>query len=323
MNLPRNTCSWKLAGTTTFRLASSKLPDGRGTNLQNPSKNICAIYIPDDGKVFVQCDQSGAEALVVAYLCRPGKFRELFQNGIKSHVYVALHLFAPYWRTHLESPLSPEEFTSRFLTANIAALKLDPLWKTIEGAIKKHDKYYALGKMVCHASNYGMKPGTFRLNVLQKSGGKISLSAKEAEVFLNTYHSLFPEIEDWHRATQQQLYRARELRNLFGYPRRFTHAMNEDFWKEAYSFVPQSTVGTITNIALVRMQQHIEDMKLTEWDLLNNKHDSYLLQCPVEDVKEASAKMQEFINQDLVAPDGTRFKMASETQVGNNWAFKE
>lgn len=323
MNLPRNTCSWKLAGTTTFRLASAKIPDGRGTNLQNPSKTICGIYIPDDRKVFIQCDQSGAEALVVAYLCRDGSFRALFKNGIKSHIYVALHLFAPYWRNIFETPLSPEEFTSRFLTAPISELKNDPLWKQLTLAIKNHDKYYAIGKMVCHASNYGLKPGTFRLNVLQRSGGKIALSSKEAETFLNTYHSLFPEIQEWHRATQRQLYATRELRNLFGYPRKFTHAMNDDFWKEAFSFVPQSTVGTITNIAYVKMQEYIEAQGLTEWDLLNNKHDSYLMQVPVVDIEKASVKMQELLNQDLTAPDGVKFKMASETQVGKNWAFKD
>src|SRR3977135_515890 len=97
--MPRNSCIWKLAGTDTFRLASSCImmnfmtKEERGTNLQNIPHGMRKIYIPDEGKILVQVDQSGAEALIVAYLCEPGLFRDLFLNGIKPHTYVAMHVF--------------------------------------------------------------------------------------------------------------------------------------------------------------------------------------------------------------------------------------
>ena len=81
--------------------------------------------------------------------------------------------------------------------------------------------------MVCHASNYGMKPPTFRLNLLQKSEGKVSKLQAEAKNFLNTYHDLFPEIRLWHRETVEILRRDGILRNLFGYPRVFTAIIDE------------------------------------------------------------------------------------------------
>jgi len=93
----RNTCSWKIGGTTSFRKASATLLDTYGTNLQNPSPDMCRIHIPDEGKILVQPDQAGAEALIVAYLAPAGKFRDLFINGVKSHVYVATHIFKQQW----------------------------------------------------------------------------------------------------------------------------------------------------------------------------------------------------------------------------------
>ena len=63
--------SLKVAGTGSFRLASGQFLGNYGANLQNPDKEALDIYIAPPGMSFVQCDQSGAEALIVAYLTRP------------------------------------------------------------------------------------------------------------------------------------------------------------------------------------------------------------------------------------------------------------
>ena len=109
----RSSTTYKISGTKTFRLSSCQiLPkkhfiDGKwkrkgwGENLQNKEKGMRNMYIPDDGKIFVQVDQSGAEALIVAYLCRNANFRKLFINGIKPHVFVALHIFNNVWKQKL------------------------------------------------------------------------------------------------------------------------------------------------------------------------------------------------------------------------------
>lgn len=70
----RSSCTYKISGTKTFRLSSSKILGHWGENLQNKEKGMRVMYIPDDGKIFVQVDQSGAEALIVAYLCRNANF---------------------------------------------------------------------------------------------------------------------------------------------------------------------------------------------------------------------------------------------------------
>jgi DNA polymerase I-like protein with 3'-5' exonuclease and polymerase domains len=322
----RNSCLYKIAGTTTFRLASKKLPNGRGTNLQNVEKSSRIYYVPDPGKVFVQVDQSGAEALVVAYLCKHGNFRDLFLNGIKSHVYVALHVFADQWQKRLnKSSLDVKFDIEPFLAATPQTLTSVAGWKDLDKLIKSSDdwpsneRYYYIAKMICHASNYGMRPPAFQLNVLEKSEGRIVLTKEQSTHYLLTYHGLFCEIKEWHQEVFDAVSKTRTLFNLFGFPRAFTSALDETNMKDAIAFVPQSTVGTITNIAYTQLQNYIEDTN-RDWDLLANTHDSYLCQCPPAEAEECAKMMKYFIEQDLTSPRGEKFKMKSEAKKGLNWA---
>lgn len=310
----RATTNWKISGTKTFRLSSSKWLCEYGTNLQNPIKSALHVFCADEGKAFIQVDQAGAEALIVAFLTRKGNFRELFLNGIKSHNYVALHLYFPIWCKAIPEAL-------KWLTLAPADLIKQPRWKEYLKLIKADEDRYYIAKKTCHAANYGMREDTFINAVLSDSEGAIVLSKDEATRFLGTYHGLFPEIHEWHLAVQQELTDTRELRNLFGYPRKFYGVFNSKTWMEAYAFVPQSTVGTITNIAFTKVHERIQSGELA-MDLLNNKHDSLLAQVDnnTEAIKIGCAALSQELEQRLVSPKGDVFFMKSEASYGYNWA---
>lgn len=324
--MPRNTTCYKISGTITFRLASSKLCTKQGTNLQNIEKSLRKLYIPDSGKIFCQVDQSGAEALIVAYLCKDGQFRSLFLNNVKPHVFVALNLFKDKWQEKLKHDgLDVKCDIAELCRTSIPQLKEHPFWKQVDSLIKSSDnwpasqRYYYIAKQVCHSSNYGIKASAFQMNVMDKSKGKIVLTKKQAEDYLSFYHDLFPEIRSWHREVENQLYACRTLYNLQGFPRYFSAEINDNMLKEAYAFIPQSTVGTITNIAFTNLQTFIEKSNL-QWDLLANTHDSYLVQCPVGEEQQCVITMKEFMNQQLISPRGEQFRMKSESCAGYNWA---
>lgn len=309
----RVTTGWKLAGTSTFRLASSKLLGRWGTNLQNPGKSQLKLYIPDPGKVFIQVDQAGAEALVVAYLCQHARFRELFLNGIKSHVYVCMHIYADQWAREGYPEIG------KWLGYEPAKLKAEPKWKQFVESVKNNELRYAFAKMVCHASNYGMGPGTFRENVILMLEGRQDISMADSKKFLGTYQELFPEIKDWHNRTRAQVKATRILCNLFGYPRYFSGPLDESVEKEWFAFVPQSTVGSITNRAFTALQQSIERDGFP-MDLLNNKHDSILAQVS-EDSRDAGIKLLEnALQQTMKGYNGVEFTMKTEASYGWNWA---
>ena len=76
----------KIAGTESFRLSGSALFDNykysMGRNMQNITKNMRKYFGKLDGYSVVQVDQAGAEALIVAMECFPGKLRALFEAKI-------------------------------------------------------------------------------------------------------------------------------------------------------------------------------------------------------------------------------------------------
>ena len=97
LSLPRSTTIYKLGGTETLRASSAAFLDTYGGNLQNVSDEMRRMFRADAGYKLVQVDQSGAEALIVAYLCQKAKFRDLFLHGVKPHVFVAMNMFMDKW----------------------------------------------------------------------------------------------------------------------------------------------------------------------------------------------------------------------------------
>lgn len=613
----RDTSAWKLAGAETFRASSAKLFGRWGGNRQNVEKSLRRLYVPDRGKIFCQCDQSGAEALIVAYLTTHGNFRDLFLNKIKSHVFVALHVFKKQFEKKLEFSLDTH------CISPVKELTSSHRWQDVDKIIKESDKwpaserYYYLAKKICHAcvdsqtevlthqgwcsveeaskdnreimiydprtnqsffsqptnwivtdysgdmllfagkafqqlvtpnhkmiywsnstyhtaladvaftrpssdyrtssyyegsvklsstdialiaaiqadghinkntdvefhlkkdrkidrliellkaggyhyyyydnpdftvkivfrkpyhllkwfgpnklwgpwlltwsgealdtllkeipfwdghrsrdirnatyffsvhkqniewihtilhlrgkqglireksghynlsfnsrqfstplwrekinyagqvfcptvetgfflvrrngkisvtgnSNYGIKANTFATAILKDSRGQVNLSVKQAQEYLDAYHKLFPEIRLWHREVDLTLRVHHRLHNLFRYPRYFFTPVDENNLKEALAFIPQSTVGCITHIALTKLQNYIEENHL-DWDILNNCHDSYLVQCPVDEAAECCKQMKFFMEQKLTNFRQEEFYMRSEALVGRNW----
>mgnify|MGYP003393341614 CR=1 FL=1 len=312
----RNSCQWKVGLTKTFRNRSGKIFNSWGSNLQNPSDRMCQVHIPDEGYEFIQADLAGAEALDVSFRCPPRcRFRQLFEYQIKPHVYVALHLFANEWMK--ETPYDAKHLTS----LEIPQLVQHPEWKDLSKLIKNNHERYFIGKKTCHSMNYGKQAGSFRFDVLKESEGKIVLTLKQAEFFRDTYIGLFPEIfADWHQTVIRQLKEYRTLYNSLGYPLYFGgHVENDTKIREAIAAAPQSTVGCIANIAACDMQEYIE-MQGCDWDLLNNKHDSLLVQAPTEEANSAARKLVEYMSRiELCSPFGEKFFMRVEVAIGSNW----
>lgn len=313
-NNPRITTQWRLGKTVTMRLGSSKLLRRWGDNLQNWEVFLRKEIVPDEGKCFLQPDQSGAEALIVAFLCRPGNYRDIFLYGINPHCFLALHIFTEQFQAELGFGL--KHYTE--LPARLLAKEKQ--WPEIAKCTKASDewpaerRYYFMAKQGNHSLNYDAKARAFRLNTLQKSDGAVALTLPQAQRIIDVRSGLFPEIAAWQRDVVMEVKRTSMLRNLFGHPRVFTGFIDESMYKEMYAFVPQSTVGQITNYAIVELQERIErgDPLLHNVDLLQNNHDSLLEQCPTEQRVEVARETRKHINRELTSPRGEKFTMKSD-----------
>jgi len=322
---PRITTSWRLGKTITMRLGSSKLLRRWGDNLQNWEKLLRKVIIPDLGKIFLQIDQSGAEALIVAYLCRAGQLRDIFLSGMNPHCFLGLHVF----RQQFEDVMGRNLKDLIPLTVKQLATHKD--WPPLAKVIKASDewdsdkRYYFIAKQGNHSLNYDAKARAFRLNTLQKSDGAVALTIDQSQEVIDTRIKLFPELQGWWSEIVTEAKRTNILRNLFGHPRVITGRIEESTYKELYAFKPQSTVGQITNYAITEFQERIssgdELLNAAGVDVMQNNHDSMLVQCwndPSHYIPVAH-EMRKHFNRKLVSPRGEEFFMKSEIQIGESW----
>lgn len=328
----RATCVYQIAGTKSGRLASKALLGRWGTNLQNLNKDRCReFFVPDPGCVFLQVDQSGAEALIVAMMTRPGSnLRKLIKAGIKAHTFFAMHLFSGVWQDTVFR--GTDSHIQAFLETDILELPSMPKWKELSKAIAYSDnnppstRYYHHAKMGVHGGNYGIMEARFCNQVLDKSDGEIVLSLAEGARIITTLHKVFPEIRgDFQAGVKTQLELTGKLKNLYGHPREFYHygrPLDDTVLREAYSYIPQSTVGILTSLCIADLQARLDSGEYSNFEILANTHDSVLVQCKQEHVDQVKVWIQTHMNRELISPYGEKFNMKSDATVGTNWKMK-
>jgi DNA polymerase I-like protein with 3'-5' exonuclease and polymerase domains len=59
-----------------------------------------------------------------------------------------------------------------------------------------------------------------------------------------------PSLELWHLSIQQELQQTRTLTNLLGRKHRFLDRWGDTMFRSGYSYIPQSTVGDLLNVAI-------------------------------------------------------------------------
>jgi hypothetical protein len=273
-------------------------------------------------KLLFQIDQAGAEALIVAYLCNVNStFRKLFLNNIKPHTFCAMNIFYKKWESI--------GFNIKELqTLKIEDLRVHPEFIKLSKIIKDSDnepmRYYYLGKKTIHGSDYDMKGDTMSTAILEETDGAVNISPMECDNLLRIHHNTCPEIKrDFHNGVINMASKNnRYLFNLFGFPYEFTGHWDDTLFRLMYAFIPQSTVGSITNIAITEIQREIM-LKLINsdfgLDLLQNGHDSILGQSFIPYWKDVALYVTPHIERELINFNGEKFKMKSEYQIGFNW----
>ena len=142
------------------------------------------------------------------------------------------------------------------------------IYRVAESAVTPEQRY--LAKRVVHASNYGMGANKF--------ARVAGITKGEATRLLTLYFTRYPRIKVWHLEVADTLRRTRTLTTPLGWRRQFFGAWSDDLLREAYSFVPQSTVADLLNDGLVAYEEE------RPGEILLQVHDSILLQVRPADV---------------------------------------
>ena len=217
--------SFNIGGTDTGRWSSSSHPFGWGSNLQNIDDYIRRIFVPDPGYVFVNCDQQGAEARVVAYLAGDENYIRAIESG-DVHTMVAAMIFG-----------------------------FEPKRELADRKYYREMSYRDITKRAAHGSNYGGSAYTI--------ARVLKVETKLIEEFQVKYFKTFPNIRKWQIWVAQQVQTNRRLVTPFGRVRNFWDNPKDDTTiRAAIAFVPQSTVGDLTSRGLLAIHDSIPEVEV-------------------------------------------------------------
>ncbi len=284
--------SLKATGTSTGRRASSENVFRLGTNLQNLPKwsdwakkyRSCLIARP--GKIFLQCDQSAAEDWVINAIIADVSGDE---KGIKE----------------LSSGVSRHKKLAGFL------------FGLPSSEIDKESIQYYLAKRVRYAGSYGMWKWTMAETLA--SEGKI-IHVDECGNLLDRFHLAEPAIKGvFQKYVEEELRSSRVLVSPLGRRREFfalrPFTDNQEVFRKGYAFIPQSTVGDNTGMAIV----YIEADKNAPI-LLKEDHDSTLAE--VDDnqdvIEQASHLLRDAFNRKIHFSHGYEITIPIEPEIGYN-----
>ncbi|MFA6201263.1 MAG: DNA polymerase [Bacteroidales bacterium] len=255
---------YRISGTATGRLASTKNVRGKGGNLMNiPSKgkidlryavevldaseenedliadfevegtislpNIKNIFLPDQGKEIADFDLSGADIMIVAADSECKWLMDYFSTPKEKKVYA-----------HIAS-----EFFQR--------------------DISDKGKEYKTFKAVFHGLNY--KLGVSKLAAMARIHESLATELKEF------YFYLCPEVANWHKKIELSVNRKGYVTNIFGRRGWFLNKTDPNLLNKAVAFIPQSSIADVMNNALVTMHEQHRDI-----DILLQVHDSAVVQ---------------------------------------------
>ncbi len=280
---------YRITGTDTGRLASTKNVWGGGANFQNlPEKgkiklkyaietleedeeddnsllsslsyegtislpNIKKIFLPDEGKEIADADLSGADIQIVAADSDCKWLLDFFANPKgKVYKYIA------------------SEFFQREIT--------DEEYKTYKG--------------IFHGTNYLM--GIKKLAIM--AGISESL-AKELQDF---YFHLNPEVKKWQEDIQKEIATKGYLTTIFGRRRWFLNKNDPMLANKATAFKPSSTIADLVNHSWVDLVE-----KHKEIDVLMQTHDSLTVQYDIKEASWARKAIIQCMERPLIFPSTT------------------
>jgi DNA polymerase I-like protein with 3'-5' exonuclease and polymerase domains len=253
--------SYNAAGTLTGRRTSRKHIFGYGNNAQNFPKHsdVAQIFrkclIPRRGHVFLMVDQMQAEEWPVSALSGNTTALHELRTGVDRHSKLASAVFGEY-----------------------IPAKKSPDWDKA-----KHDMKRYLGKKIKHARNYGMKKKRMSESLAQEG---FSVTEAVCEMLLARAAAVDPTVDSvFHKYVQDCLSNDHLLVTPFGRERMFLGARpnndNNSLFNEAYSYIPQSTVGDNTGFALYQLESISED-KGEEGVIVQEGHDSIVQDIPAD-----------------------------------------
>jgi len=316
-----------VAGTKTGRWSSKESPWGTGTNLQNITKDMREMFIPDDGMKMFYADLEQAESRVTAYVSGDEGYINACETS-DLHTEVVKMIWP-----NLGWSGDPEQDR---------ALADMPYYHQYS--------YRDICKRAGHGTNYGVSPHSLgrqiKIKISQATkfqllyfGGVIQLDKVEkwhkqdkeggfkelldnGNIIGTGPHAqlqipgAFPGIRTWHDKTAHQIQSTGTLITPFGRRTQFWSRLDDAATlRLAIAYVPQSTIGDLLNLGLYRVWQELHSQGV---EVLGQVHDAILGQMPTEQVDELIPKILNCMHNPLTV-NKKEMLIPSDCETGVNW----
>jgi hypothetical protein len=294
--------AYNVSATVTGRRGSHKTVFGYGGNGQNFPKHSelgeqflkCLVARPN--KIFIFVDQMSAEEWPVAALS--GNY-----NAI----------------TELSSTTWPENDRHTKLAAFVFGCQVSDYpkaeWKN--SATKAGIMRYLGGKKPRHANNYGMR-GTRMSEILASEG--FAFPPKQCDEILEKVHQFDPSVRNvYHVYVRNEITTKRILKTPLGRERQFfglrPNNPNYNLFNEGYSYIPQSTVGDNTGLAVLSLDE--DNMNY----VIQESHDSLVQEVndDLQSLENSLLATKKAFDRHIIFPNGFDINIPIEGEIGYNF----
>lgn len=322
-------CNYNITGTNTGRLASSMNDFGTGTNLQNVNRMLRFPFVSDPGMYMFNIDLEQADGRNVGAICW-----NLFYDMSREEIYSLAEgdpRLAEFCKDGQWIGPVGEELAGAYINAcesgdlHTTVCKMvwpdqlngeawpadEPTWKSFCDGLIAHgqDSYRQLSKKGGHGTNYYGTPRTMSKH--------LHTPVKVIDNFQALYFRAFPAIPLWHNWVIKQIVETSSLTTLFGRRRTFFGRPKEaTTHRKAIAYEPQSMTGEQIDRGLLAVWR-----KFPEVNLLNQVHDSILLQLPFARSEELAPEILKCMTVTLVLKGGRQFAVPLDAAGGWNWGY--
>jgi uracil-DNA glycosylase family 4 len=278
--------TWFITGTETGRSSTNLLkppvrPERIGWSGHAMPKHgdigpdTRRMLVLDEGYVFLSVDLSQAEARIVAVLSEDYELLKAFDT-IDIHRRTAGLVFGYTPTLELGKECSSQD-----------VIKME-----------KDSGERFVGKKTRHAGNYNMGKDRFHKEVqtdARRFGIKIDFSEYRAGKALDLFHGASPRIRGiFHRDIRMAIDSKRVLVNPFGRFRIFLDRGGEDLYKEAFAFIPQSSVHDRLTMSGIKIKDRAPDLRF-----ILETHDSFTVLARKGEVEETAKMMKEELEKEI------------------------
>jgi uracil-DNA glycosylase family 4 len=293
--------------TETGRLASqASTATDSGTNLQNIPPRVRSVFVPAKGYVFLEPDYRQAEAIVITYDSSDEDMIHKFEH----------------------SRLRPQEFDIHWYNAEL-------IMERPHTELRKEDRNAC--KHVVYGTYYGMHEKLLQMTIMKHSASgdepPIYIPLAECKRRQERYITQVPKLRERQSRIRRELLSFGQQFNCFGQSIRYHEILldreltycfgyrdYDKVFREAYSFIPQSTIARMINLSLMRIDDLLRASQRGR--VCAQVHDSLLLEVKAD---KDSILWAYGITRDIMETPvhirGRQMIVPTEFKLGNTWCM--